>query len=130
LYASFSYILTRLKALELPVTLVPGISSFSLGAAQHQIPLSLLNETIAVVPRVHSFKEIATCLQTFDTLILMKVKTNWKEVYQDLKTQPWQFYYCERLGTAQEYTTTNLEELLGREIPYFSLLIIKKGAHD
>lgn len=127
LYASFSYILTRLQELELPVALIPGIPSFSLGGAQHQIPLSLLNDKIAVVPRVQTFEEIANCLQTFDTLILMKVKTNWKEIYQDLKKQSWYFYYCERLGTTQEFITTNLDELSERVIPYFSLLIIKKG---
>lgn len=127
LYASFSYILTRLQELQLPIELIPGITALSLGAAQHKIPLSLLNEKIAVVPRVQTFEEIENCLRTFDTLILMKVKTNWKEVYPDLKEQSWSFYYCERLGTAQEFITTNLDELSERVIPYFSLLIIKKG---
>mgnify|MGYP001791292316 CR=1 FL=1 len=127
LYASFSYILTRLQELQLPIELIPGITALSLGAAQHKIPLSLLNEKIAVVPRVQTFEEIENCLRTFDTLILMKVKTNWKEVYPGLKEQSWSFYYCERLGTAQEFITTNLDELSERVIPYFSLLIIKKG---
>ncbi len=127
LYASFSYILTRLQELQLPIELIPGIPALSLGAAQHKIPLSLLDEKIAVVPRVQTFKEIENCLHTFDTLILMKVKTNWKEIYYDLKEQSWDFYYCERLGTAQEFITTNLDELSERVIPYFSLLIVKKG---
>ena len=52
LYASFSYILTELQYFELPVSLIPGINSFSLGAAQHKIPLSLLNDKIAIIPRV------------------------------------------------------------------------------
>ncbi len=130
LYASFSYILQQLQELQLPVTLIPGISSFSLGGAQHQVPLSLLNEKIAVIPRVKTFQEIADCLQNFDTLILMKVKTNWSEIYPKLVQQKWQFYYCERLGTTQEYITTNITELSTREIPYFSLLIIKKGLND
>ena len=126
LYASFSYILAQLQEEELPVSLIPGINSFSLGSAQHQIPLSLWNEKLAILPRVSSVAEIQAHFDTFDTLILMKIRTRWKKMYEELKQQQWNFYYCERLGTTEEYITTDLHEIAEREIPYFSLLIIKK----
>ena len=127
LYASFTYIMQHLQILNVPISLIPGINSFSLGAAKHQVPLSLLNDKIAIVPRVKTIEEIATYFNSVDTLVLMKVKTSWKHFYDQLKTQTWQFYYCERLGTDQEYITTNLQEISEREIPYFSLLIIKNN---
>ncbi|CAL2095446.1 precorrin-2 C(20)-methyltransferase [Tenacibaculum sp. 190524A02b] len=127
LYASFSYVLEHLKKLNIPVELIPGINSFSLGAAKHQTHLSLLNDKIAVVPRVKSIEEIENYFVKVDTLILMKVKTSWQYFYKQLTQQTWQFYYCERLGTNQEYITTNIQEISEREIPYFSLLIIKKN---
>ncbi len=127
LYASFSYILDHLKNLNIPVELIPGINSFSLGAAKHQVPLSLLNDKVLIVPRIKSMEEITQYFHQFDTLVLMKVKTSWKEFYKELTAQNWKFYYCERLGTDQEYITTDLQEISSREIPYFSLLIIKKN---
>ncbi|SNR16573.1 precorrin-2 C(20)-methyltransferase [Tenacibaculum jejuense] len=130
LYASFTYIMEHLQELNVPISLIPGINSFSLGAAKHQIPLSLLNDKIAIVPRVKTIEEITTYFNSVDTLVLMKVKTSWKLFYDQLKAQSWQFYYCERLGTPQEYITTNLQEISEREIPYFSLLIIKNNKTD
>ncbi len=126
LYASFSYLLLQLQELQLPVSLVPGINSFSLGAAQHQIPLSLLNDKIAIIPRVKNIEEIAHYFDTFDTVILMKIRSGWNTFQSELLEKDWNCYYCERLGTDQEYITTDLTTLTTREIPYFSLLIIKK----
>ncbi|SEB85807.1 precorrin-2/cobalt-factor-2 C20-methyltransferase [Tenacibaculum sp. MAR_2009_124] len=131
LYASFSYILNHLKKIDVSVELIPGINSFSLGAAKHQIPLSLLNDKILIVPRIKSMEEITKYFRQVDTLVLMKVKTSWKYFYKELSEQNWNFYYCERLGTNEEYITTDLEKISSREIPYFSLLIIKKNhIHD
>ncbi|WP_025663079.1 precorrin-2 C(20)-methyltransferase [Aquimarina megaterium] len=126
LYASFSYILTGLQELQLPVSLVPGINSFSLGASQHQIPLSLLNDKIAIVPRVKNIAEISKYFLEFDTVILMKIRSGWNDFHSELVQKDWKCYYCERLGTNQEYITTDLTTLTNREIPYFSLLIIKQ----
>ncbi len=126
LYASFSYILEKLQVATLPVTLIPGINSFTLGAAQHQVPLSLLNDKVAILPRVKDIKEIETCFESFDTIVLMKIRGGWTNFQTALAQQDWKYYYCERLGTKEEYITTNLVELSTREIPYFSLLIIKK----
>ncbi|PKV53154.1 precorrin-2/cobalt-factor-2 C20-methyltransferase [Aquimarina sp. MAR_2010_214] len=126
LYASFSYILTALQELQLPVSLVPGINSFSLGASQHQIPLSLLNDKIAIVPRAKNIAEISKYFLEFDTVILMKIRSGWNDFRSELVQKDWKCYYCERLGTNQEYITTDLTTLTNREIPYFSLLIIKQ----
>jgi precorrin-2/cobalt-factor-2 C20-methyltransferase len=125
-YASFSYLLQRLQQQNIPVELIPGINSFSLGAAKHQVPLCLQNEKLAFLPLEQSIEKIEQALEDFDTLILMKIRTGLSALLQHLRTKNWKFYYCERLGTSSEYITSNIEELSQREIPYFSLLIIKK----
>lgn len=126
LYASFSYILELVKENNLPVSLIPGINSFSLGASEHQIPLSILNDKVAIVPRVKNIEEIDTYLKNFDTIILMKIRKGWEHFYLQLKEKDWSCYYCERLGTDNAFITEDLSVLKRREIPYFSLLIIKK----
>ncbi len=130
LYASFSYILETLHSLKLPVSLVPGINSFTLGAAKHQIPLSLLNDKVAIIPRIYTIEEINTYFKDFDTLVLMKIRSGWQHFEAALIKQDLTCYYCERLGTDQEFITTDLQQVLKREIPYFSLLIIKKNTKN
>ncbi|MBC7390247.1 MAG: precorrin-2 C(20)-methyltransferase [Opitutaceae bacterium] len=125
-YASFSYLLTRLKELKLPIELVPGINSFSLGAAKHQVPVSLQNERIAILPLETDIDKIDQSMMDFDTVILMKIRFGWKSLYENLILKDWKFYYCERLGTEQEFITSDLTVIKDSEIPYFSLLIIKK----
>ncbi|NQY05702.1 MAG: precorrin-2 C(20)-methyltransferase [Flavobacteriaceae bacterium] len=126
LYASFSYILNRLKNKKLPVGLIPGINAFSLGAARHQVPLCLLNEKVAIVPREKDVKQLESYFQNFEALVLMKIRSSWGVIQELLFQKKWRFYYCERLGTEEEFISTDLNEISKREIPYFSLLIIKK----
>ncbi|SEA88491.1 precorrin-2 C(20)-methyltransferase [Pedobacter hartonius] len=125
-YASFSYLLEKLQAENITLELVPGVNSFSLGAAIHQVPLCLQQEKLAVLPLATDIGEIEHTFEDFDTVILMKIRMGWTALYPQLLTKTWKYYYCERLGTADEYITADIAELQDREIPYFSLLIIKK----
>ena len=125
-YASFSYLLERLQKQNIPVELIPGINSFSLGASQHQVPLCLQQEKLAFLPMEASIKKIEQTFKDFDTLVLMKIRTVWDDLYPRLLQKTWKYYYCERLGTVDEYITSDIETLHNRDIPYFSLLIIKK----
>ncbi|OED43446.1 precorrin-2 C(20)-methyltransferase [Flavobacteriaceae bacterium (ex Bugula neritina AB1)] len=126
LYASFSYILKELQKLEVAISLIPGVNSFSLGASQHQIPLALQNEKVAIIPHIKDIQEISSYFREFDTVILMKIRSGWNNFHSELLRKDWNCYYCERLGTNEEYITTDIINLANREIPYFSLLIIKK----
>lgn len=125
-YASFSYLLEKLQAGNVSIELIPGVNSFSLAAAKHQIPLCLQQEKLAVLPLANDIREIEDSLKNADTVILMKIRMGWQELYPRLLDKQWKYYYCERLGTADEYITSDIAVLKDREIPYFSLLIIKK----
>jgi len=125
-YASFSYLLEKLQAENIALELIPGVNSFSLGAAKHQVPLCLQQEKLAVLPLATGIGEIEHAFEDFDTVILMKIRMGWTALFPQLLAKTWKYHYCERLGTADEYITADIAELQDREIPYFSLLIIKK----
>lgn len=125
-YASFSYLLEKLQQKDIPIELVPGINSFTLGAAKHQVPVCLQNEKVAILPLETDIEKIEESMQSFDTLILMKIRFGWKNLRKHLLNKNWKFYYCERLGTDSEFISTDIHSLQDREIPYFSLLIIKR----
>lgn len=125
-YSTFAYLLEHIQQHQLDVEIIAGVPSFILGAAQHQLPLAILNEKIAIIPRVKNSLELETALNDFDTIVLIKVRSVLKDITLFLTTTDLTIMYCERLGTAQQYITTNIVDIKNREIPYFSLLIIKK----
>ena len=126
-YSSFSYLLRRIQAHNLELALIPGITSYNLAAAEQQIPLCLQNERFMVLPRVQDTTMLTEALEQFDCLILMKIKSSINMIAEVLKAQETStVFYFERLGTPQQFTSSNWDEILNRDIPYFSLIIVQK----
>ncbi len=125
-FSSFSYLLEKIKTHNLEVTLVPGITSYGLGAAIHKKPLCLQNEKVMVLPRVASKEILEEALTYCDTVVLMKIYNVIDVIDAVVKSNTYQLFYSERLGTNQEFVSSNWEEIKAREIPYFSLITIKK----
>jgi len=124
-YSTFAYLLEHIHRHQLQVEIVPGVPSFVLGAAEHQAPLAVLNEKMVILPRLTNMEKLEHYLQEFETVVLIKVRNAIDEICHLLRAKPLSLLYGERLGTDKQFITTNMEELQGREIPYFSLLIIK-----
>lgn len=125
-YSTFAYLLEHIQKHQLDVEIIAGVPSFILGASQQQIPLAILNEKMAIIPRVKNSSELEKTLTNFDTVVLIKIRSTLKEIIPAIELNNFKIQYCERLGTPQQFITTNINEIKHREIPYFSLLIIKK----
>lgn len=125
-YSSFSYLLEKLQDANITVKLVPGITSYCLGASENGMPLTLLNETMTIIPRIKSSAELMDAVETNSTIVLMKIISVMDKILPLLDSKDIEFTYCERLGTSDQFITSRKDELRARMIPYFSLLIIKK----
>lgn len=125
-YSTFSYLLTHIHQHKLDVEIVAGVPSFLLGAAEHQIPLALLHEKTVILPRMNKVGQLESYLAEFETVVLIKVKSILHEITPTILNQNVSVLYCERLGTSEQFISTSMEEITQREIPYFSLLILKK----
>jgi precorrin-2/cobalt-factor-2 C20-methyltransferase len=125
-FSSFSYLLSKIKANQLKVELIPGITSYALGAAEQLTPLCLQNEKLIIVPRVQTAKELEEALLNFDTVVLMKIKSVVKVIDQVVSNQAYKINYSERLGTDKQFISSNWDEIKTREIPYFSLITLRK----
>jgi precorrin-2/cobalt-factor-2 C20-methyltransferase len=124
-YSTFAYLLNHIKKEQLDVEIIAGVPSFILGAAVHQVPLAMLNEKMVILPRMKNIEQLERYLKEFETVVLIKVKSVINELCNFVQTKKVSVMYCERLGTAQQFITTDLKEVQDREVPYFSLLIIK-----
>ncbi|WNH12486.1 precorrin-2 C(20)-methyltransferase [Thalassobellus suaedae] len=125
-YSSFSYLLEKIEAHKLSINLIPGISSYLHLASESKKPLCLQNEKVAVIPRIKSKEELEEAIQHFDTVVLMKIMSVIDIITSVIDTEKHNITYAERLGTDQQFITTNWATANKRETPYFSLIIIKK----
>ncbi|SDF49932.1 precorrin-2 C(20)-methyltransferase [Chitinophaga filiformis] len=125
-YSTFAYLLKHIHAHRLDLEIIAGVPSFILGAAQHQSSLAILNEKIAILPRMKDRDTLGRYLEEFETVVLIKVRSVLQEIRTLIHQAGLQMVYCERLGTAQQYITTDIRDLEEREIPYFSLLVLKR----
>jgi len=125
-FSSFSYLLEKINNSKLNVQLVPGVTSYSLAASENLAPLCLQNEKLVILPRVQTEEELEEALMHFNTVVLMKIKSVMDVVNNVLSKGNYSINYSEKLGTKNQFTSSNLEEINKRDIPYFSLITIRK----
>lgn len=125
-YSSFSYLLDRLQAAKVPLHLIPGISSYSLLAAQSEQPLCRQNDKVIILPRIQSVAALREAIAHHDTVILMKIRSVMAVLDAVLTNTNYQLHYGEHLGRPDQYLTTRWEDVKRREVPYFSLITIQK----
>ena len=122
------YLEMRRRFPDVPITIVPGVTSPSAAAAAAGVPVSLLEEKVAVVPAVYGLEHLPALLDDFATVFLMKVNTVFDQLLETLAVLPHrvQAVYAERVGTPEERLVTDLYTLRGQKLSYFSLVILRQ----
>jgi precorrin-2/cobalt-factor-2 C20-methyltransferase len=129
LYSTFLYIyrIFRERYPDIPVEVVPGISSVSAAAIAAGMPLGLASERIAIIPAAFE-EDLRRTLGEFDTVVLMKVSRVYDGIYallQELGLER-NGAFISRVGSPEEEVVFDLGSLVGRKLDYLSLLIVKK----
>jgi precorrin-2/cobalt-factor-2 C20-methyltransferase len=132
LYSTFLYIyrIFQERYPDIPVEIVPGISSINAAAAAAGVPLGMTSDRIAILPATYEDDELRRTFTDFDTVILMKVHRVFDRVYTLLKELGLEKHavFVRRVGGAEEEVVTALETLTGRPLDYLSLLIVTKNS--
>lgn len=130
LYSTFLYIyrIFRERYPDIPVEVVPGVSSINAAAVAAGLPLGMASERIAVIPATFDEKDLRRVLLDFDTVVLMKVSRVFDGVYELLLELGLEHNaaFVSRVGAPEEEVVFDLERLLGQKLDYLSLLIVKK----
>lgn len=130
IYSTFLYLyrVLRERYPEIPVEIVPGVSSINAAAVAAGIPLGQASERIAIIPATFEEKDLRGVLSDFDTIVLMKVSRVFDGVYGLLRELELEKNgaFISRVGTSEEEVVFDLESLLGKKLDYLSLLIVKK----
>jgi len=128
-YGSFMYLFERL-AEKYSVEIVPGVSSLTASAAAFKRPLAARNDMLAIVPAPLPDERIREALAGNDAIAIIKVGRHLERM-RSLIAEAGLLDaagYLERIGLPDE----RIEPLskAGAEAPYFSIILIYKGAED
>lgn len=122
-YSTFGYIFKLAKKDDIPCQLIPGIPAFIAASTLGGQPLVEKTTGLEVIAKPRNFSSITEALSRKSTVVIMKINVL-KDWHVFLKECGHSFLYVERVGTPNEYSTTNVDDLVSRKTPYFSLLII------
>ena len=129
-YSTFGYLLKTLKQLrpEVPIVTIPGITSYSAAAALTHIPLTEGEESFYLVSGALGAAKLKEVIDRSDNIVMLKTYRYFDEIYQALEERgllDWTTCIS-RCGLDGETVVENLRDLKGRELPYLSMIIIKK----
>lgn len=129
-YGTFVYILSIFQERhpEVAIEVIPGISSINAAAASAMLPLSSGRERVAIIPATYEDKALRETLESFDTVVLLKVNTVFDrilDVIEELKLVD-RCTYIRRCTTKDEEIVKDIRKLKGRNLDYLSLLIVRR----
>ena len=130
LYSTFLYIYRILKEdyPDVPVEIVPGISSVFAAAAAAGVPLGMASDRIAILPATYESDGLRQTLRDYETVVLMKAHRCFEQIFALLEETGRldDAVYVRRVGSASEEVVHNLYSLIGKPLDYLSLIIVAK----
>jgi precorrin-2 C20-methyltransferase/precorrin-3B C17-methyltransferase len=113
---------------EVPIEVVPGVSSVTAAAARVGWPLAQKGEPLAVVPAGYHQDKLASLLESFPNVCLLKVPQALPRLADLLgQLEPRrEAVYVENLGTDREWITHDLASAAGRK-EYFALVLVRRA---
>lgn len=125
-YCTFTYLQQILEADGFQTVLVNGIPSFCAAAARMNMPLSIWNEQIHILPAVHNLD----CeLPSGGTCVLMKSGSKMNRVKQILKEAGREAVMVENCSAENEKVYRSVDEIPD-DAGYYSLIIAREKQND
>ncbi len=129
-YSTFGYLLKTMKRLapEVRIVTIPGITSYSAAAALTHLPLTEGEESFYLVSGALGAAKLKEVIDKSDNIVMLKTYRHFDEIFQALEEMDLvdRTTCISRCGLEGETVVENLRELKGRQLPYLSMIIIKK----
>ena len=128
-YSTFIYLLRILREQwpQLPIEIIPGISSINAAASEALIPLVEGDERMVVIPATAGIEQIKTALESYETVVLLKVKSLFPAIIELLRatSKEQSTVFVERVGSSRQKVLTDFDLIAAHSPDYLSLMIIK-----
>jgi precorrin-2/cobalt-factor-2 C20-methyltransferase len=129
-YGSFMYLFERLAG-SYATEIVPGVSSVMAAAAALKQPLAARNDVLSVVPAPLPDEDLAIRIAQADAVSIIKIGRHFKRIRTLLENLNLvtRSFYIERV-TLHRQRIMPLAAVTDDDAPYFSMILIYKGAED
>ncbi len=129
IYSTGYYLYETILSLhpEIRVEFIPGISAMSSCSAATSVPICLGDDKLAVIPATFSGEQLRQTLESFDTIVLMKVHRVLDQLIDLLRELGLleKAVLVERAGMKEENILTDLGSIRD-QVHYFSTIIVRK----
>jgi precorrin-2/cobalt-factor-2 C20-methyltransferase len=129
-YSTFIYLLGEASRRwpEVPVEIVPAVSSITAVPAVLRTPLADGQERIAVLPATYGVDDLAEVLRQFDTVILMKVGSVMPAVVAAVEREGLldRAFYVSKATTGQQRIVGDLRSIRNDRCDYFSMVVVAR----
>jgi len=130
IYSTFGYILEAVRKAhpEIPIKIIPGITSYQAGAAATGRTLVEGEESFAVITGIGGGKSLKQVIDHTDNVVMLKVYRNYKEIFDTLDELDLtaNSVLVSRCGLEGEEIVRNLKDRDNAPPHYMSHLIIRK----
>lgn len=131
-YSTFTYLAQTLQQLhpEVQIQYIPGVTSPLAAAAALEMPLTVRQQRLVVLPALYTVADLETALQIADVIVLLKVSSVYSQVWKLLEQAQLleQSYVVERATHPDQVIHRDLRARPDLKLPYFSLLIVQATA--
>lgn len=128
-FSTFTYLAQTLQELysEVKIETVPGVCSPMAAASAFKIPLTTREQTLAILPAIYTLKELETALDWADVVVLLKVSSVYRQVWQILRERNLlqSSWIIEKASFPDQIIYGNLKQYPQLKLSYFSLLLIQ-----
>ncbi|WP_303974074.1 cobalt-factor II C(20)-methyltransferase [Streptococcus merionis] len=128
-YSTYSYLLDILKE-DIETQTIPGITSFTSMASELGQPLTMDEESLAVVPATADVEKMDAALQLHDTVVLMKVANHLDVVLPLLAKHQLleQTFLVSHSSSEKQIMMKGVDKLTpDSKLSYFTTMIVKKN---
>ncbi|KIO44282.1 MULTISPECIES: precorrin-2 C(20)-methyltransferase [Sanguibacteroides] len=126
-YSSGNYLFEKLSNAGIPITTSAGIPAFIAAGALAGLHIVKQEEKLIVLPGTVSSGELQGLIEKNYVIVIMKLSQCTDEIHRFIAKNPsLHVHYFENIGTTGELYYQDKEEIMTKEFPYFSLMIIKK----
>lgn len=129
-FSTYCYLLQQLSKIipAQKIHTIPGITSYNAAASLANFSLIEQSEKLAIIPVSSNIDELRPVLNSFDTVILMKVAKKLDEVIELLEDMELidNSLFASYIGHKNEFITRDIQSLKGAGKGYLSVIIVRK----
>ncbi|KAB3539055.1 precorrin-2 C(20)-methyltransferase [Alkaliphilus pronyensis] len=128
-FSTYIYLLRHLKEEAIEIETIPGITAFCAVASRVNVPLSVGEETLGILPLMKDCGNLEKILEDYDNVVIMKASHDSPKMADILEKKGYKdkFVFVSKCSTNEEEISYDIERLRKEKVHYLSTIIVKRN---